>query len=235
MEEEEEEEAALSKAAFSQAFHEVVSLVTGFCALAKLISSSSSTEESIPWEYICGPSSGRHPRIFLSLFDKTKFLSKEVHKKFRKAVDEKKKTSSALPCWGGAYRLGNLPDYHKALKLNESFSLLLDKPVASSRHVTLSIDDITKLEACVRELVEAQSYSLWSIATMFEFLTDLNCVPGYSVFRKLIASMTRAFTTQAKTTYLLQEFLQQTKRELYVSHLPGETPLAFDSFYFDFV
>ena len=104
------------------------------------------------------------------LFDKIRFLSKEVREKFRKAADKKKKRSSALPHWGDTYRLGDFPDYHKALMLNESFSHLLDKPVVSSRHVALSIDDITKLEACVMGLVEAQSFFLWSIATMLESL-----------------------------------------------------------------
>ena len=139
----------------------------GFFPRAKPAFSSSSTEDSISWEDICCQSSSHDPRIFLSLFDKMNFLSKQVREKFRKVADEKKKTSSALPRWGDAYRLGDLSDYHKALKLNETFSHLLDKPVASSRHVALSVEDITKLETCVRGMVEAQSFSLWSITTMF--------------------------------------------------------------------
>ena len=115
----EKEETALSKAAFSKAFYE------GFFPGAKPDSSSSSTEDSVLWEDICGPSSGRHPRIFLTLFDKMKSLSKEVSEKFCKAADERKKTSSALPRWGVAYRLGNFPEYHKALRVNESFERLL--------------------------------------------------------------------------------------------------------------
>ena len=112
------EEAVLSKAAFSKAIHKVVSLVMGFFPCAKPDSSSSSTEDSVPWEDICVPSSGFDPRIFLSLFDKMKSLSKEVCEKFQKAADERKKASSALPRWGDAYRLGDFPDYHKALCLN---------------------------------------------------------------------------------------------------------------------
>ena len=116
-----------------------------------------------------------------------------------------------------------MSDYHKAPKLNESFSHLLDKPVVSFRHVALSISDIAKLETCVRGLVESQSFSLWSIATMFEFLKDSNCVPEDSVFRQLIASMTTALTSQAKTSFLVTTFLQQVFKESYVSHLPGST------------
>ena len=60
-------------------------------------SSSSSTEDSVPQEDICGPSSGHDPWIFLMLVDKMKSLSKEISEKFRKAADERKKTSFALP------------------------------------------------------------------------------------------------------------------------------------------
>ena len=44
-------ESALGKAAFSRAFHEIVTLITGFFPCAKLPSSFSS-KESIPWEDI---------------------------------------------------------------------------------------------------------------------------------------------------------------------------------------
>ena len=71
--------------------------------------------------------------------------------------------------------------------------------------------------------MESQSFSLWSIATMFEFLKDSNCVRENSVFQQLISSMMTALTSQAKTAFSLQEFLQQVRRESYVSHLPGPT------------
>ena len=127
-------------------------------------------------------------------------LSKQVNEKFQKTADEKKKTSSAPPRWGDVYRLGDLP------KLSEIFLWLLNKPVASSRHVTLSLEDIAKLETCVRGLVESQAFCLWSIATMFEFLKDSICVPEDSLFRQLIASMTTALTSQAKATFSVVAF-----------------------------
>ena len=124
----------------------------------------------------------------------------------------------------GCLSSGGLSDYHKTLCFNESFERLLDKPVSSSRHVARSLDDISKLETCVRVLVEAQSFSLWSIAAMFEFLKDSNCVPEDSGFRQLISSLTKALTIQARTSYSLQQFLQQTRRESYAPHLPGSMP-----------
>ena len=100
--------------------------------------------------------------------------------------------SSALPHCGDVYHLGDLPDFHKAPMLNKCFSSLLDKPVSFSHHVTFSVEDISKLEMCVRGLIKSQSFSLWSIATMFEFLKHSNCVPEDSVFLQLISSMTTA-------------------------------------------
>ena len=215
-------EAALGKADFSRAFHEVVTLITGFFPHATP-SSSSSCVGSFPWMDICGTSLSRDPRIFLSLFDKLSVLSKAVNEKFRKTADEKQKTSTALLHWGDVYRLGDKPDFHKAPKVNESFSRLLDKPVSSSRYVALSLEDTSKLETCMCGLIESQSFSLWSIVTMFEFLKDANCVPEDSIFRQLIVSMTTALNSQAKASFSVAAFLQQALRESFVSHLPGST------------
>ena len=111
-------------------------------------------------------------------------------------------------------------------KVNESFSRLLDKPVSSSRYIALSLDDTLKLETCVCVLIESQSFCLWSIATMFEFLKDANCVPGDSIFRQLISSMTTTHNFQAKASISVAAFLQQVRRESFFSHLPGSTHLS---------
>ena len=119
--------------------------------------------------------------VFFSLF-----VSKEVSEKFHKAADDKKKASSALPHWGDVCPLGDLPDFHKAPKVNKSFSRLLDKPVSSSRYVTLSLEDATKLETRVLGQIESQSFSLWALATVFDFLKDPNCVPD-DIFSQLVS------------------------------------------------
>ena len=59
----EKEETAVSKASFSKAFQEVVSLITGFFSRAKPNSSSVSIDDSVPREDICGPFSGHDPQI----------------------------------------------------------------------------------------------------------------------------------------------------------------------------
>ena len=213
-------ESAPGKADFSRAFHEVVTLITGFFPHAKP-SFSSSSVELFPWMAMFGPMSSRNPLIFLSLFDKLSELSKEVEEKFRKATDKKKKASTALPRWGDVYRLGDLPDFHKAHKVKESFSRLLDKFVSSSRYMALSLDNTSKLETYVRGLIELQLFSLWSIATMF--LNDTNCVPEDSVFCQLIVSMSTALNSQDKAYFSVVAFFQQVRRESFVSHLPGST------------
>ena len=71
--------------------------------------------------------------------------------------------------------------------------------------------------------MKSHSFSLWSVATMFELIKDSNCVPEDSVFRQLISSMTTALTSQAKASFSIAAFLQQVKKESYVSHFPGST------------
>ena len=59
---------------------------------------------------------------YFCLFLTKSSVSKEGNEKFRKAKDDRKKASSALLHWGDVYRLGALPNFHKAPKINENFS-----------------------------------------------------------------------------------------------------------------
>ena len=98
----------------------------------------------------------RSPCVFLNHFDKLSAMSKEVEEKFGKAADDKK-ASSALSQWGEVNRLGDLEKFHKAPKMNESFLRLLNKSVTTSRYVSLSFDDLAKLESCIPGQIDSQS------------------------------------------------------------------------------
>ena len=92
----EKEASVLGKVDFSRASHEVVLLITSFFPHAKP-SSSPSSLESYPWMDVFGTANRCDPRIFLSLIDKLSSVSKEVSEKFRKAVGNRRKASTALP------------------------------------------------------------------------------------------------------------------------------------------
>ena len=131
----------------------------------KLDSPSSSTE-SFPWLDIVNVPQQLDLRIFLTLFENLTAVSKEVLERFQKAALGKKKTSSALLGWGDVYRLSNLPEFHKVPKHNES---LLEKTLSSFRTIALSLD-----ETCLRGMFESQSFSLWALSAVFEFLCESN-------------------------------------------------------------
>ena len=120
----------------------------------------SSSTESFPWLDFVNVPQQLDLRIFLTLFENLAAVSKEVLERFQKAALGKKKTSSALPGWGDVYRLSNLPEFHKAPKLNESFSRLLEKTLSSSSTIALSLD-----ETCLRGMFEFQSFSLWALGS----------------------------------------------------------------------
>ena len=126
-------------------------------------------------------------------------MSKEINEKFRKASDDKKKAS----------------------KINENFSRLLSKPVSTSRYVSLSLEDSAKLEACIRGQIESQSFSLWALSAIFEYLKDANCVSDDEVFHQLVSSMTTSINSQAKASFSAAAFLKQKRWETLVSHLPA--------------
>ena len=135
----------------------------------------------------------------------------------------RKKATSFLPAWGDIYRLCDFPDLHKAPPVNEQFSQLLDKPLLSSRHIRISIDECAQLETCICGLVESQSFSSWTMASVFAFLRDSNLAPEDQGFHKLVSSLSVALNSQAKASFAAAEFLKQKRRETFVSHLPSHT------------
>ena len=98
----------------------MIALITYFPASKPSVSADS--DSLISWLDVFGNVCRRSPRVFLNLFEKLTAIHKEVDDKFLKAADEKKKVSSSLLPWNEVYRLGNLDKFHKAPRVNKSFS-----------------------------------------------------------------------------------------------------------------
>ena len=56
-----------------------------------------------------------------------------------------------------------------------------------------------------------QSFSLWALASVFEFLNS-------PVFHQLVSSMTTAIDAQARASFSAATFLKQIRRETLISH-----------------
>ena len=207
------ESPALGKSGLLPAFREVISLITGFFPAAKPADSTASVDLS-PWFDDFGTACCRDPRVFLSLFDKLAPVKQDIDDKFQKAADEKKKANNAVE---------DLCKLHKVPKINESFSRLLDKPVSTSHHVSLSSDELAKLWTCIREMIKSQSFSLWALASVFAFLKDSGCTPEDNIFHQLILSSTIPRNSQVKASFSAASFLKQKRWETLVSHLPSAT------------
>ena len=128
-----------------------------------------------------------------------------------------------LPSWGEIYRMSDFPTFTKAPPVNDQFSRLLDKPLSSSRHVSFSLEKCSRLETCIRGLVESQSYSSWAMAVVFAFLREAGVVPEDESFHRLVSSLSVALNSQAKASLSAAAFLKQKRRETYVCHLPSST------------
>ena len=100
-----------------------------------------------------------------------------------------------------------------------SLSRLLTKPMLSSRFVSLSLEDAAKLESCVCSQIESQSFSLWALAFVFEFLKESDCIPDSPVFHQLVtlvshlpvathASVKHALLSSPSTSSFLEEVVR---------------------------
>ena len=106
-----------------------------------------------------------------------------------------KKVFSVFPSWGEIYHMNDFPTFAKAPPVNDQFSRLLDKPLSSSRHVSLSLEECSRLEACVRGLVESQSYSSWAMVAVFAYLREAGVVLEDDSFHRLVSSLSVALNS----------------------------------------
>ena len=114
------------------------------------------------------------------------------------------------------YHFSHEESFHNAPKVNDSFSRLLTKQVSLAQSLSLSLDDSAKLEACIHGHIQSQSFSLWALAAVFEFLKDSNRIPEDSVFHQHVTNMTVAINAQARAAFFSASFLQQKRRETLV-------------------
>ena len=130
-----------------------------------------------------GDSKQRNPKVFLACFDRIHSIMSEVEDHLLTSARGGKKVVNILQSWGDIYKLCDYSDLHKAPLVNEQFSRLLDKPLAP-RHIAMSIDECSRLETCIRGLVESQSFSCWAMISIFAFLRDANlaltCLESFS-------------------------------------------------------
>ena len=82
---------------------------------------------------------------------------------------------------------------------------------------------MTKLETCIRGMIESQSFSLWAFAFVFAFLKDSGCAPKEAIFHQLISSLHVSLSSQAKASFASTSFLKQNRHDTLVSHLPTVT------------
>ena len=139
---------SLPSSSSHRVFKQVVSLITGFFPAAK--PKDVKPADSASWFEGFGDVKRCDPRFFLFfLFNKLRSIKVEVDSKVQKSAHNRKKAIGVLPSWGDVYHVSDLPEFHKAPPLNKQFSRLLDKMVASSRFMSMSIEECMKLESLV--------------------------------------------------------------------------------------
>ena len=87
----------------------------------------------------------------------------------------------------------------------------------------MTLDECSKLESCVRGLVESQSFLYWALSVVFAFFKDSGCIPEDDIFHRLVPSLTIALNEQARATFAATAFMKQKHHETFVSHLPAGT------------
>ena len=99
------------------------------------------------------------------------------------------------------YRSGDLPVFSPAPMIIGHFSLLLDRPVATSRSILVSFNESAPLESFLPGMTESPSFSLWALASVFAFLKDYGCVPEEDSFHQLVQVILYPFTPRLQPLF----------------------------------
>ena len=191
-------------------FKQVVALITGLFLDAR--PSIVKPSDPASWFRGFGDEKQRDPNVFLSCFDRIRSIMANVEERSTIAAQGRKKAVNVLPSWGEIYRMSDFPTFVKAPPVDDQFFRLLDKQLSSSQHVSLSLEECSRLENCVRGLVKSQSYSSWAMAAVFAFLCETGVVPEDESFHRLVSSLSVALNSQAKVSLSAASFLKQKRR-----------------------
>ena len=118
------------------------------------------------------------------------------------------------------YRSGDIPIFSPAPMIIGHFSLLLDRPAATSRSILVSFNESAPLESFLPGMTESPSFSLWALASVFTFLKDYGCVPRGGLLPPTGSSHTVSLHSQATASFSAASFLMKKRHGTLLSHLP---------------
>ena len=203
------------------AFLKVLSFIASF--FPNVLPSESQPPHFTSWFQGFGKERRKEPLVYLSnLCRMGKFMVAIVRKVTSNAKDQRR-SYSVLPKWGDTSRLLDIPSSHAAIPPDPQFSRFLNRSVPSSKYVSLSLEDCTRLESCLRWLVSSLSFASWAIVLYFAFLCYAGMSPSGDEFNNVGFSLSVALSVQAKTSYAVSIFLRHVLRKTYVAYLPPHT------------
>ena len=152
-------------------FRQVLSFIASF--FPEVLPSESQPPHLASWFQGFGEDRRKEPREYLSCFHKIKELMMDIDSKVTSNAKDQRRSRSVLPTWGDIYRLRDLTSSHAAAPLNHRFSRLLQKSVPSLRYVSLSLEDCTRLESCLRGLDMASLFPFCETPVCLLLMTSL--------------------------------------------------------------
>ena len=109
--------------------------------------------------------------------------------------------------------------FHNDPRVSDTFSCLLDTPVASLRYVCLSLDERATLGAYIRGLIESQSFFFLGTSICFCHFERLGVYAWGDIFHHLATSLTVLLTSRAMAPSFAMSFMKQYHCKTFVSHL----------------
>ena len=143
----------------------------------------------------------------------------------------------------GSYEFAGPAEDHLPPNANISLSKLLVRNITEKMCISLSLEDARKMESMLMAAQESQSFSMWLIGALLNYIKSTGYTPpDVTLFERICRSFSSAQVRSHAFMLKLQAFLTMNRRNLYLAHAPpslgtgqkrrllSETPFGRDLF-----
>ena len=121
----------------------------------------------------------------------------------------------------GSYEFAGPPEDHVPPIANPSLSRLTVRNVNEKNSLSLPLEDARKMESMLLAAQESQSFSMWLIGALLNYIKSTGYTPpDVTMFERICKSFTSGQVRSHAFMLKLQAFLAVSRRQLYLSHAP---------------
>ena len=171
--------------------------------------------------YAKEPDRNKEPCRF-KLFHKFVKAKREIASSFpKKVIKGNRKIGYLLKHEKGSYQLAGDSEESEPAEANPSLNRLTSRTVTDKMCVSITMEDMKRMESLLISMQEGQSFSMWLMGAILNYIKSCGFVPpDIQMFERMCHSFTSSQVRSHAFMLKLQAYFEISCRKLYLSHTP---------------